>query len=72
MMLKKALTHNLTSLVASRDILTARFKCHFLGKNSSTLRARKINNFYRRHSQILELCISNVIFSYYVEKIFAS
>ena len=49
MMLKKALTHKLTSRVVSRDVLTARFKCHFLGKNSSTLCARKINHFYRRH-----------------------
>ena len=47
MMLKKALTHKLTSHVVLRDVLTARFKCHFWGKNSSTLRARKINNFYR-------------------------
>ena len=29
MMLKKALTHKLTSRVVSRDLLTARFKCHF-------------------------------------------
>ena len=39
MMLKKALTHKLTSRVVSRDVLTARFKCHFWGKNSSTLHA---------------------------------
>ena len=45
MMLKKALTHKLMSRVVSRDVLTAQFKCHFLGKNSSTLRARKIYNF---------------------------
>ena len=49
MMLKKALTHKLTSRVVSRDVLTARFKCRFRGKNSSTLRTRKSNNFYRRH-----------------------
>ena len=49
MMLKKALTHKPTSRVVSGDVLTARFKCHFGGKNSSTLRARKINNFDRRH-----------------------
>ena len=29
MMLKKALTHKLTSRVVSRDVLTARFKCRF-------------------------------------------
>ena len=51
MMLKKALTHKLMSLVVSRDVLTARFKCHFWGKNSSALCAHKINNFYRRHSK---------------------
>ena len=32
MMLNKALTHKLTSCIVSHDVLTARFKCHFLGK----------------------------------------
>ena len=32
----------------SCDVLTARFKCHFWRYNSSTLGARKINNFYRK------------------------
>ena len=45
MMLKKALTHKLTSPVVSRDVLTGRFKRHFRGKNSSTFCARKINIF---------------------------
>ena len=49
MTLKKDLTHKQTSHIVSRDVLTVWFKCHFWGKNSSTLRAPKINNFYRRH-----------------------
>ena len=40
MLLKKALTHKLTLRVVSRDVLAARFKCHFWGKRSSTLRGR--------------------------------
>ena len=62
MMLKKAVTHKLTSRAVSRVDLTARFKCHFLGKNSSPLRARKINNFYRRHPKFWNCVFQTLYF----------
>ena len=62
MMLKKVLTHKLTSRVVSRDVLTARFKCHFWGENGSTLRARKINNFYRRHPKFWNCVFQTLYF----------
>ena len=58
MMLKKALTHKLTS----PDVLTAQFKCHFRVKNSSTLRARKINNFYRWHPKFWNFVFQTLYF----------
>ena len=62
MMLKKAPTHKLTSRVVSCDVLTARFKWHFWGKNSSTLRARKINSFYRRNPKFWIVYFKRYIF----------
>ena len=73
MMLKKALTHKLTSRAVSRDVLTARFKINviFEGKIAQLCALVKLTIFIVG-IPILELWISNVIFSYYVEKSFAS
>ena len=68
MMLKEALTHKPTSHVVSHDVLTALFKCHFWWKNSSTLRARKIINFHRRHPKFWN-CVFQTYFHIMWKKI---
>ena len=74
MMLKKALTHKLTSRVVSCDVLTARFKCHFEGKIAQLCVLVKLKIFIIGipNFGIVYTCISNVIFTYYGEKMFAS
>ena len=70
MMLKKALTHKMTSCIVSHEVLITQFKCHFLGKNSSTLHACKINNFYRRHPKFSN-CVFQTLYFHIMWKNFS-
>ena len=49
----------------SSDVLTARFKCHFLRYNSSTLRSHKINNFYRRKLKFWN-CVFQTLYNFHI------
>ena len=49
----------------SSDVLTMRFKCHFLRYNSSTLRSHKINNFYRRKLKVWN-CVFQTLHNFHI------